>query len=102
MEQRLLISKAYFLIKRTFVKELFCKLSFCVFDDEKIFDGNLSTVTIVEGEEETTYNNMSLIHCTKYDSEYWFALRELTETELVAIKNRSDIDYIALMCDVEL
>ena len=70
--------------------------------DEKIFDSNLSTVTIVEGEEETTYNNMSLIHCTKYDSEYWFALRELTETELVAIKNRSDIDYIALMCDVEL
>lgn len=70
--------------------------------DEKIFDGNLSTVTIVEGEEKTTYNNMSLIHCTKYDSEYWFALRELTETELVAIKNRSDIDYIALMCDVEL
>lgn len=70
--------------------------------DEKIFDGNLNTVTIVEGEEETTYHNMSLIHCTKYDSEYWFALRELTETELVAIKNRSDIDYIALMCDVEL
>ena len=70
--------------------------------DEKIFDGNLSTVTIVKGEEETTYHNMSLIHCTKYDSEYWFALRELTETELVAIKNRSDIDYIALVCDVEL
>lgn len=70
--------------------------------DEKIFDGNLSAVTVIEGEEETTYNNMSLIHCTKYDSEYWFALRELTETELVAIKNRSDIDYIALMCDVEL
>lgn len=70
--------------------------------DEKIFDGNLSTVTIVDGEEETKYNNMSLIHCTKYDSEYWFALRELTDTELVTIKNRADIDYIALMCDVEL
>lgn len=70
--------------------------------DEKIFDGNLSTVTVVDGEEETTYNNMSLIHCTKYDSEYWFVLRELTDTELVTIKNRSDIDYIALMCDVEL
>lgn len=70
--------------------------------DEKIFDGNLSTVTVVDDEEETTYNNMSLIHCTKYDSEYWFALRELTDAELVAIKNRSDIDYIALICDVEL
>lgn len=70
--------------------------------DENIFNGNLSTVTIVEGEEETICHNMSLIHCTKYDSEYWFALRELTETELIAIKNRSDIDYIALMCDVEL
>jgi hypothetical protein len=34
--------------------------------------------------------------------ECWFVLRELSSAELATAKLQSDIEYIALMCDVEL
>jgi len=84
--------------------------------EESMFDGNLSEVTITkhvkrhntrtEAEEdidtEETYENMELIQITQMGDEYWFILREIPEGELKDIKVRSDIDYIAMMTDVEL
>jgi hypothetical protein len=70
--------------------------------DKSIFADNCSPVIISDGENEETHNAMELVHITKMGDNYWFALRDLTEAELEAIKNRSDIEYIALMCDVEL
>lgn len=67
-----------------------------------MFLGNLGTVTINDGEKDTVYENMSLVQLTKYDDEYWFILRTMTKKELQEIKNRSDIDYIAMMTDIEL
>ena len=69
---------------------------------KETFECNLSPVIISDGDNEETHDAMSLIHLTQMEREFWFALRDLTKEELVAIKNRSDIDYIALMCDVEL
>lgn len=66
------------------------------------FLGNLGTVTINDGEKDTVYENMSLVQLAKYDDEYWFILRTMTKKELQEIKNRSDIDYIAMMTDIEL
>lgn len=63
-----------------------------------IFDGNLSSVTISDGENEETFENMDLIHLTAYDSgEYWFALRELSEDEIERLQLRSDIEYLSMM-----
>lgn len=70
--------------------------------DKSVFDNNLSPVVITEGTNEETHASMSLIHMTKMGDETWFALRDLTDAELEAIKTRSDIDYIAMMCDVDL
>ena len=70
--------------------------------DRNIFDNNLSPVVITDGDNEETHASMSLIHVTKMGDETWFALRDLTADELAAIKTRSDIDYIAMMCDVDL
>lgn len=67
-----------------------------------MFLGNLGTVTINNGEKDTVYENMSLVQLAKYDDEYWFILRTMTKKELQEIKNRSDIDYIAMMTDIEL
>lgn len=69
---------------------------------EEMFLNNCSPVIITCGEEEEVHAAMDLIHVTKMGEEYWFALRDLTENELREIKNRSDIEYLALMCDVEL
>lgn len=70
--------------------------------ESSLFEDNLSPVVIYDGENEETHTSMSLVHVTPMEDESWFALRDLTETELEAIKNRADIDYIALMCEVEL
>lgn len=67
-----------------------------------IFKGNLSTVTIGDGEHTHTYKNMKLVQFTQYDDGYYFILRKLSPSELQDIKNRSDIDYIAMMTDIEL
>lgn len=67
-----------------------------------VFEDNCSPVVISDGENEETHAAMSLIHLTEYEGETWFALRDVTEAELESIKNRSDIEYIALMCDIEL
>lgn len=67
-----------------------------------MFLGNLGTVTINDGEKDAIYENMTLVQLAKYNDEYWFILRTMTKKELQEIKNRSDIDYIAMMTDVEL
>lgn len=69
---------------------------------DSIFNGNLSRVIINDGEHDIIFNNMELVQVQQYKDEYWFILRELTAKELQEIKTRSDIDYIAMMSDIEL
>lgn len=68
----------------------------------EMFGGNLSKVTINDGEKDTVLKNMELVQIAKYGEEYFFILRQLTDKELQDIKNRADIDYIAMMTDVEI
>ncbi len=68
-----------------------------------IFDGNLSSVVVSDGESEETFENMALIHLTSYASgEYWFALRQMSANELERLQLRSDIEYLSMMTGVEL
>lgn len=67
-----------------------------------IFDGKLSTVTINDGERDTIYNNMELVQITEYDDGYYFILRQLSEQEIREMKIIADIDYIAMMSDIDL
>lgn len=51
--------------------------------DKSVFSGNLSKVTINDGVRDEVHKNMDLIHLTKMgDSEYWFALRDLSDQEI--------------------
>lgn len=51
--------------------------------DKSVFSGNLSKVTINDGVRDEVHKNMDLIHLTKMgDSEYWFALRDLSDREI--------------------
>lgn len=67
-----------------------------------MFLGNLTMVTINDGEKDTVHENMDLVQIMKYDDEYWFILRTMTKKELQDLKNRADIDYIAMMTEVEI
>lgn len=70
--------------------------------DASVFDDNLSIVTISDGTNTIECTNMSLVQCKQYGVEWWFILRELSSSELAKIKMESDIEYIAMMADIEL
>lgn len=77
--------------------------------DKGVFALNTSPVTIetvdargeVVAEEE--HSHMELVRFDKtVPGEIWFALRDLDDQELFQLKIQSDIEYIAMMTDVEL
>ena len=70
--------------------------------EESVFDGNLLTVTINDGEKDEIHTNMELVQISKVGSSYWFVLRDIPETELAFIKMQSDIEYVAMMSEIEL
>ena len=68
----------------------------------EIFDGNLGEVTINDGENDEVHENMGLVQVTQMGDEYWFVLRDVPASEIANEKLRSDLDYLAMMADVEI
>lgn len=74
---------------------------------EDDFEGKLLNVKI-EGKTDDgqeiieEHNHMELIQIVQYDDGYYFALRDLTDEELEKMKMQSDIEYLAMMSDVDL
>lgn len=69
---------------------------------KSVFEGNCGEVTINNGETDDVHANMELVQIQKMGAEYWFVLRDITETELAFIKMQSDIEYLAMMSEIEL
>ena len=72
--------------------------------DEKPVFGDLSEVTI-DGTEGRTIKNARVLECASVDGRYWFGFQEIPKQDIVeneVVRQRGDIDYIAMMCDVEL
>ena len=53
-------------------------------------------------ETEEVHEFAELIQVKQYGDEYWMAFRDISEKERKEIKVRSDVDYIAMMTDVDL
>lgn len=70
---------------------------------EEIFNGGLSEVHI-SGDKGTSYifNHAKLIQIIELDGKWWFILGEMSAEELLFEKISSDIDYVAMMTDVDL
>lgn len=70
---------------------------------EESFAGGLSEVTM-ECDDGTieTLHHAELVQITRSGKEYWFVLRELTSGELDQLRIRSQIEYLAMMTDVDL
>ena len=70
---------------------------------EDTFAGNLEEVTIECSDGTTeTKTNMDLVQISKVGKEYWFILRELTAQEIKDAKVQANIEYIAMMADIDL
>lgn len=71
--------------------------------DSSVFDYNCSPVVFSDGNTENTHEHMELIHVIEQpNGEYWIALRDISDKELMGIKMQSDIEYVALMAGVDL
>ena len=66
------------------------------------FPLDLSCVTVAENGTEYTYRNAEIIKCASIDERFWFAFREIPETERAARQMQANIEYIAMMTDVDL
>lgn len=81
--------------------------------DEKIFENNMSPVeieTVGDGPVDLMashvighHENMTYQHIVSpFEGEYWFGLNDVSQSDLEFAKNRADIEYLAMMMDVEL
>lgn len=67
------------------------------------FVDNCSPVVINDGTEDVTHQNMELVQISEQiPGEYWFILRDISDEELANAKMKSDIEYLAMMSNVEL
>ena len=71
--------------------------------DSDIFFNNTSPVIIdTEDLGRVTHSHMELVQVTHPDNNWWFVLRDVTQEELDKLKIRGDIDFIAMMSDIDL
>jgi hypothetical protein len=71
---------------------------------EDDFKGKLSKV-IIENETEKTseeLEHMELVQIVHYEDGYYFVLKQLSADEIDKIKTKADIEYLAMMTDVDL
>lgn len=69
---------------------------------EAQFTDNLDPVVINDGETDDVHEHMALVQIAKYGEQYYFVLRDRTPDELLRIKMQADIEYLAMMSDIEL
>ena len=69
---------------------------------EDMFADNLSPVSLSDGDTDDVHDNMALVQISKIGGKNAFILRDLTAAELKEIKIRADIEYIAMMAEIEL
>lgn len=70
---------------------------------EDIFEDNLTSVTISDGTHEEHHEHMQLVQITQEEKgEYWFVLIDIPQSQLDLMQIRANIDYLAMMTDVDL
>lgn len=71
--------------------------------DEAIFADNCSPMTITDGENEDVHDAAELVNYVEMPSGGCrFAFRDIPASELVIRKIQGDLDFLAMMTDVEL
>lgn len=73
-----------------------------IMDSRPDFPADLSLVTVIWAEGERIYKNAEILECASVDGRYWFAFREISESERAARQMQANIEYIAMMSDIDL
>lgn len=73
---------------------------------EADFKGKLAKV-VYEGIEDgqkiiEEHEHMELVQIVKYEDGYYFILRDLSQDEIDKMKMQADIEYLAMMTDIDM
>lgn len=71
-------------------------------DSKPDFPKKITSVTISNKDGDVVISNAELIECAGIDDRYWFSFIEVPQEERTAKKMQANIEYIAMMTDVEL
>ena len=71
-------------------------------DSRPDFPSDLSSVTVTGTDGERIYRDAEIIECASVDNRYWFSFREVPETERATRQMQANIEYIAMMTDINL
>ena len=69
---------------------------------EPTFPRDLSLVVIVGNNYDRTVEHAELIECASVDGRYWFTFNEIPENIRTTKQIQANIEYIAMMTDVDL
>ena len=67
-----------------------------------VFEDNCDPVIISDGEETETHPHMDLVAIEQHGDKYWIVLRDRTSDELDKLKIMADIEYLAMMTNVDM
>ena len=70
--------------------------------DASIFDGTCSPVIINDGTNEEVHEHMDLVQVTTVDKKRSFVIRDIPQKEREQTTLKSELEYLSMMCDVEL
>jgi len=73
-----------------------------VMDSKPSFPADLRSVVIESDDTTMEYHYAQISECASVDGRYWFAFTEMPEGERRTQQMEANIEYIAMMTDVEL
>jgi hypothetical protein len=73
-----------------------------IVDEKPEFPSDLEEVTIEENGAATTLHNARIVECASVDGKYWFSIQEIPEDTIEKATMKAQIDYIAMMADIDL
>ena len=75
----------------------------CLIMDEKpVFPSDLRLVKVESEDAVTEYRFAQVTECASLDGRYWFTFTQMPEEERRTQQMQANIEYIAMMTDVEL
>lgn len=67
-----------------------------------LFIDNCDPIVINDGDMDEVHQHMALVAIERHGNKYWIMLRDRTSDELDKLKIMADIEYLAMMTDVDM
>ena len=73
-----------------------------VTDSQPSFPADLSEVTVTSQDQTQIFHHAVITECASVDGRYWWVFTEMSEAERSMRQIQANLEYIAMMTDVDL